>query len=121
MLGWPVGAHEQVNRNCYFGAMEAVYLKYESSTRGGLHAHGQMLQKMLQAEHLRMRMQEGSQIQAELYRFFEGVMMAYFPVPTAPPTPAGPSGDSWAPAMPLLQGERTVTLVHDDGIRQRVG
>lgn len=46
--GWPMGSDRQVNPDSLFGVIHAMYLKYESSQRGGLHAHGQMCQPFLQ-------------------------------------------------------------------------
>lgn len=46
--GWPMGSDRQTNPNSLFGIIYAMYLKYESSQRGGLHAHGQTCQPFLQ-------------------------------------------------------------------------
>lgn len=82
-----------------------MYLKYESSQRGGLHAHGQTCQPFLQAEQLRRMMADKTVFEEHLFAFFESVMCAYFPEPgknISPPTrppmepvPTSISGMTW--------------------------
>jgi hypothetical protein len=98
-LGWPMDSDRQENPDCPFGVMYSAYLKYESSQRGGLHAHGQILQKFLQTEALR-RLIADENFTEQLYGFFEGLMCAYFPVPQVPPTYQDPSVEQ----APLLSG-----------------
>lgn len=87
--------------DCLFGVIYAMYLKYESSQRGGLHAHGQTCQPFLQAEQLRRMMADGTVFQEHLFAFFESLMCAYFPVPQCPPSPSSSSPRPWVEASPL--------------------
>ena len=115
-----------------FGVIRAMYLKYESSQRGrcwylicrsltiakrvksiitldynapnvgGLHAHGQVCQPFMQAEHLRELMGDGYIFKEQLFGFFEALMCAYFPVPQSHPSPSYPDSSTYIEACPLL-------------------
>ena len=100
--GWPMESDQQLEPNCMFGVIRAMYLKYESSQRGGLHAHGQVCQPFMQAEQLRRIMGDGDVFKEQLFGFFEALMCAYFPVPQSPPTPSYPESLNWMEACPLL-------------------
>ncbi len=91
----------QINPDCLFGVIYAMYLKYESSQRGGLHAHGQTCQPFLQAEQLRRMMADKSVFEEHLYAFFESVMCAYFPVPIRHPSPTPDLPSKWMETSPL--------------------
>jgi hypothetical protein len=99
--GWPMGSDRQVNPDCLFGAIHALYLKYESSTRGGLHAHGQAIQRFLQALHLRKFMADTDAVKEHLFAFFEALTWAFFPVPQYAPT-AAPGPAMWPEMAPKL-------------------
>lgn len=86
-LGWPMDSDSQQKANCLFGEILAYYYKYESSTRGGIHAHGQLIQRFLQAQFLRdlvMNKNGDDMFINKLYSFFEATMCAFFPVPEKP-------------------------------------
>ena len=97
-LGWPMDSSFQTNPDCFFGPCFVAYLKYESSARGGLHAHGQAIQRILQTKNLQKLLEAGI-FQNELCGFFEGLMCAYFPVPQAPHSDL----PTFEPVMPLLK------------------
>ena len=97
-LGWPMDSDCQTNPNCLFGPLYAAYLKYESSARGGLHAHGQCIKRILQTRNLQKLIEAGI-FQNELCGFFEGLMCAYFPVPQRPPSDI----PAFNEVMPLLK------------------
>jgi hypothetical protein len=80
-LGWPMDAERQDNPDCIFGVILAAYLKYESSTRGGKHGHGQICQPALQAQRLKAMLEDAPMFQYQLHGFMEAVMMAFFPTP----------------------------------------
>lgn len=102
--------HIQKNPDCLFGVILAMYLKYESSTRGGLHAHGQTCQPFLQAEQLRRMMADETVFKEHLFAFFESVMCAYFPVPTHHPTPTAQWPEPWVEASPLCKSSGVYIL-----------
>ena len=102
-LGWPMESDRQTEPNCLFGALHAAYLKYESSQRGGLHAHGQLIQKFLQTEHLRNFMRNGSVMEDNLFAFFESTMCAFFPTPDRPLPRANAGRREWIETMPLVK------------------
>jgi hypothetical protein len=107
-LGWPQGADKQENPDCMFGPLWAPYLKYESSGRGGLHAHGQAIMKFLHAINLRKLITDGI-FKSQLFGFFESLMCAYFPVPQVPPASTTPFSPSYTEVMPrLADGEQSV-------------
>jgi hypothetical protein len=86
-LGWPMGEERQRNPFCLFGALLGAYYKYESSTRGGLHAHGQLIQRFLQSKFLRDLIADkdgNGMFKDKLFAFFESTMCAFFPVPDRP-------------------------------------
>jgi Helitron helicase-like domain at N-terminus len=104
-LGWPMDSDHQVDPDCFFGKIYAAYLKYESSQRGGLHAHGQIIQKFLQTEALQRLLREGV-FTEQLFGFFEGLMCAYFPVPQVPPTYHQPNFEHMPFTFPGMYRDR---------------
>ena len=62
------------------GHITAIYMKFETGTRGGLHAHGQVTQPVLHTQTLKARLQDGV-FASHLYDFFESFMCCFFPVP----------------------------------------
>lgn len=83
-LGWPLGADRQANPNCLFGPIVALYMKYESSGRGGKHAHGQILQPPLQAANLKKLLDDSEDMQQTLFKFMESIACSYLPAPASP-------------------------------------
>jgi len=86
-LGWPIDMEYQFDPKCLFGRIMAAYYKYESSTRGGLHAHGQLIQSFLQSKFLRDLLADADgngKFADKLFSFFESVMCAFFPIPDIP-------------------------------------
>jgi hypothetical protein len=120
ILGWPMGSDRQVDATCLFGAILAAYLKYEAGPRGGLHAHGQLLQQLLQAAALLKMVQEGTALQAHLFAFMESVMMAYFPTPVVDPSPLStrpmPSTPSVVTVAPEAVPSFTVDWAEQAGV-----
>ena len=110
MLGWPMESDHQVDHNCLFGRICVAYLKYESSTRGGKHAHGQILQPSLQAKRLQQLMADNSTdrvVERQLHGFMESVMTAFFPVPTRPlQDPPADLSEVWKPHINGNNGEQ---------------
>ena len=105
-LGWPMECEQQKHPECLFGRICVAYLKYESSTRGGKHAHGQVLQPAMQAARLKDLMSNGTTMEYQLYSFMDGIMAAYFPIPTAPPTCNDTATASlWKEHAPMVNGE----------------
>ena len=80
-LGWPMESKRQSNPDCLFGVIKAAYLKFESSGRGGLHAHGQILQPPLQAQKLQQLMKDGHVMQKRVFEFMESFCTSYLPWP----------------------------------------
>lgn len=85
-LGWPLSSKHQTNPHCIFGVIVIGYFKYESSGRGGKHAHGQILQPPLQAANLRRLLSKGDEFQERLFEFLESFACSYLPWPSAPPS-----------------------------------
>lgn len=107
IFGWPMESDRQVNPNCLFGKICVAYLKYESSTRGGKHAHGQVLQPPLQAARLQALMDERKPVEHLLHSFMNGIMTAFFPIPEKPlDCPDMPISDMWREEAPVRNGER---------------
>jgi hypothetical protein len=105
MCGWSFSASKQVNPRCFFGIILALALKYEESTRGSKHAHGQMTQPALQAHRLVQLVTEGcADMQAMLHGFYESFAMCYWPSPSSFPPPEAKSGVQtfapWVEQMP---------------------
>lgn len=69
----------QKNENCVFGKVLVAYFKFESSGRGGIHAHGQCIQPTLQAKNLERLFAEGETMQQLLYNFIETFSCTYLP------------------------------------------
>lgn len=88
-----------------------MYLKYESSQRGGLHAHGQLIQRFLQAEHLRRLMADERAFKEHLFAFFESVMCAYFPVPVRHPSPIIVQRSEWKETCPLINSGKWIKII----------
>jgi hypothetical protein len=80
ICGWCWEEDRQTNRQCMMGEILTMYLKYENSNRGGLHAHGQLTQPLLQTQHLLNMLKDG-RFQSNISRFLESFMCAYFPIP----------------------------------------
>lgn len=114
MLGWPMDSDRQENTSCLFGVIKVAYLKYESSTRGGKHAHGQILQPVLQAVRLQQLMEDGMCMEHHLYGFMESFMTAYFPVPTSHPSvsTSGPI-PAWVEHTPMRNGKMMPACCQD--------
>ena len=105
-LGWPMECERQQQPNCLFGRICVAYLKNESSTRGGKHAHGQILQPALQAARLKELITNGSTMEYQLHSFMDGVMTAYFPIPTAPPSCNNTTTSTlWKEHAPMVNGK----------------
>jgi hypothetical protein len=102
-LGWPMDCDTQKTKDCLFGPIRVAYLKYESSTRGGKHAHGQILQPALQAKQLHKLMSERTAVEYQLHGFMESIMTTFFPIPTRAPTPST-STDAWRELLPNRSG-----------------
>jgi hypothetical protein len=105
-LGWPMDSDRQVNPDCVFGVLLAAYLKYESSTRGGKHGHGQICQPALQAQRLKEMLENTPAFQFQLHGFMEAVMMAFFPTPSYNFWQETPVNIRTFP--PLAKGEHTL-------------
>ena len=97
--GWPMDSDHQVNPDCLFGLIRLMYLKYESSQRRGLHAHGQLCQPVLQHERLKQIMMDGTLLE-HLFNYFENIMCAYFPVPEYPMAPPAAQEGMCKPTCP---------------------
>lgn len=97
--GWPMDSERQVNPECLFGLIRLMYLKYESSQRRGLHAHGQLCQPFLQHERLKQIIIDGTLVE-HLFGYFENIMCAYFPVPQYTATIVARKGP-FIPTCPL--------------------
>lgn len=80
-MGWPMDSKRQTNPNCLFGPILAAYMKYESSGRGGKHAHGQILQPPLQVDNLKRLMDDTPAMQQRFFDFVEGFAASYLPWP----------------------------------------
>lgn len=105
-LGWPMECDRQQDSNCLFGRICVAFLKYESSTRGGKHAHGQILQPALQAERLKKLFTDTNRMEHHLHAFMESVMTAFFPVPTAPPSDnITVCTELWKQHAPIVDGK----------------
>ena len=80
ICGWNWDEDRQSNSKCLMGEILCMYLKYENGTRGGLHAHGQLTQPVLQTENVRRMLKDGVYQQA-VCEFLESFMCCYFPSP----------------------------------------
>ena len=80
ICGWSWDSDRQTDKTCLMGEIHVLYLKYENSTRGGLHAHGQACQPLLHTTNLRKLLKDGT-YQEQVYSFFESFMCCVYPVP----------------------------------------
>jgi hypothetical protein len=107
MLGWPMGAKKQIDPTCLFGKVTFVYLKYESSGRGGKHAHGQIVQPLLQTKRLEELFREGRTVRKQLYAFMESFSCSVMPSPEGPVAPAS-RAPSEGPSAPTVRWDPQV-------------
>jgi Helitron helicase-like domain at N-terminus len=107
MLGWPAGASKQVDVNCIFGVVTFAYMKYESSGRGGKHAHGQIVQPVLQTKRLEKLFSEGSAVEKCLYDFMEGFCCSVMPSPDSRVVSDTVGWDPRLRTDEVIQGDRS--------------
>jgi len=70
-MGWDEKEGRQTNPDCLFGKVLAFTFKFETGGRGGLHAHGQAILPLFQAENLIALFKEGEVIQKRLLQIAE--------------------------------------------------
>jgi hypothetical protein len=70
-LGWPPGAKEQANPDCIFGQVQAHFCKHETTGRGDLHDHSNIIQPDLQPARM---LQLAKDQPKQLARFLAAIM-----------------------------------------------
>jgi len=70
-MGWDEKEGRQTNPDCLFGKVLAFTFKFETGGRGGLHAHGQAILPLFQAENLIAIFKEGEVIRKRLLQIAE--------------------------------------------------
>jgi len=80
MLGWPMEGHYvQSNPSCLFGVVLSWMWSYEESNRGGIHAHGLVTMRTLQAENLKKLCIGNAIMQRRIIEFSEAIACAMMP------------------------------------------
>jgi hypothetical protein len=79
LMGWPLEEAVQVNPDCLFDGLLSRQWSKEESGRRGAHTHGILTQPFFQAENLRRRFGEGTEVQQAILLFGEALMRAYLP------------------------------------------
>ena len=81
ILGWPMHSKRQLRSNCLFGVISVAYMKYESSGRGGKHAHGQICQPLFQQTRLAELFAQGNAVQKQLFDLMDHLTSGLMPTP----------------------------------------
>ncbi len=110
-MGWPIGSTRQLNPDCLYGVIKALYFKWESSGRGAAHGHGQPTQRDLEPRRLWWLLTE-SEHKDEWVAFLEQQMCQWYPDGWA-----GPAAHEGCPAWarPIVRPGAQPTERFSDG------